>query len=585
MQTFALRMNHALTGMPAFVSSTVKQVSRPLAAGSGFAVHGCYCTITVLAVLAVGVAILCAVAAFDRSSDDEPMGFEEAQAPGMPRMIFWAGRWLAEDWQRYHFAISGITRSGKSILFSLYLRSVIPLIVPGSDQRLILFDPKNELHPALFANVPVPVHFLLPSDERSSRWDYARDFDNPAAVMQFCEGLVPQPHDSNVFFTLAERELIGAVLNSLNQTHWHSWDLTDVVHILKEREFLTQVLRRCPGSRSALRLMGEPRTWANIEATLATHLHTLELMAAMSSRAERTFSLSDFVKSEGILVLGRDPRYTALFDPINTLLLTHLFSHLLAQGDSRTRRTYIAIDELTVAAGDKRPLPGFKDVCERGASRGIVISITYQSYASMNEIYKEGADAILANLQNRVFLVAGDTPTAEFDSKLFGKNRDWIKTKSETSSWGAQAGESRTVSDHYHEEDAVPVEKFFKLSPATPEHGLTGYWLSPQPLRSSAPFHLTGEWIDENLPKKDPDIAPYLERPNHHQHLEPLSYKDLRRLKLTLPEPAEDADDGGAAVVKAARRPSTPPRATDDITGKLRRLIGSAWSPDDDHEA
>ena len=76
-------------------------------------------------------------------------------------------------------------------------------------------------------------------------------------------------------------------------------------------------------------------------------------------------------------------------------------------------------------------------------------------------------------------------------------------------------------------------------------------------------------------------MKPYLERPVSHQYLEPLSFSDLKRLRLSLPE---EEDEAKAALPKAAisprpdRRPAALPApacAEDDITGKLRRLIGS----------
>src|SRR5512135_768074 len=100
------------------------------------------------------------------------LGFEEAK--GLDEsLLFWGARWLRSESAKFHFAISGTTRSGKSLIMRLFVRSIMPMITPGSGQRLVLFDPKNELHRSLFEGAAVPVHFLLPSDLRSSRWDLA----------------------------------------------------------------------------------------------------------------------------------------------------------------------------------------------------------------------------------------------------------------------------------------------------------------------------------------------------------------------------------------------------------------------------
>ena len=82
---------------------------------------------------------------------DVPQSFEKAQPPGIsPAPVIWGGRWLHHEMQKYQFVITGTPRSGKSLLLLLYLRSVLSQITPGSGRRLILFDPKNELHPYIF---------------------------------------------------------------------------------------------------------------------------------------------------------------------------------------------------------------------------------------------------------------------------------------------------------------------------------------------------------------------------------------------------------------------------------------------------
>ena len=272
----------------------------------------------------------------------------------------------------------------------------------------------------------------------------------------------------------------------------------------------------------------------------------------MWSRAQRTFSLVDFVQSsEGIIILGRDPRYAALLDPLNVLLFTQLFGQLLAQGDAPTGRTHLVIDELTVAAGEGKPLPGFKDICERGASRGVVVAVAYQSYADVKALYQDSGDAFLGMLQHQVFLRTGDYPTAEFGMKNFGKKREWVPVHSYTQ---GSEGSSHTETPHWHDVDVVPFEKFLELKLATPEDGISGYRRSPG--RDDAGlFHLPGSWVAANLPKRSEDVKPYLERPVSHQYLEPLSFSDLKRLRLSLP-------DGGAAepIAPIHRRSRRRPR-------------------------
>jgi len=596
MESFLESVGSTLTDMTACAQSALEHLSWYLADHTGFDADTCYNAVSAFAAFVAAASITDAfvISPWLRWWPSLPMSFERAQRPGRsPAPVFWAGRWYPDDLQKLHFAISGLPRSGKSLLMSLYLRSVISQISPGSDRRLIIFDPKNELHPTLFAGVQVPVHFVLPTDVRSSRWELSKDFRSPAAATQLSDALVPtQPNDSNPFFASTVRDLVAGVITYLNLSQPGRWDLADVVHILESREFTTQVLARYPQTRPLLRYMAEPRTSANIAATVETRLSALRIIAALWSRTarEKTFSLTDFVNSEGILVLGRDPKFAALLDPLNGLLLTQLFSQLLAQKDDpvKRRRTHLVIDEFCVANGDGKPLPGFADICERGASRGVVVVVAYQSYAHVKALYKEAGDAFLGMLQNQIFL-RSDPSTADFAMKAFSKMRGFIEVYSRTTDSQRSGWSSETRSEHWHEWDVVPCEKFIGLRPASPEDGITGYWLSPPPWCDSKPFHLPGWWIAKNLPKNSEEVEPYLMRRDSDQFLEPLSFRDLQRLRLT---PPEEEDEAKAALPKAAlsprgQRPAAlpvPACAEDDITGKLRRLIGSAQSFDEDED-
>ena len=156
-----------------------ESVSRALAAMTGLGPTASHYGVLAIALVVVGCILSAVVAVCEHLSRLRalPMSFEKAQAPGIsPAPVFWGGRWLPEQNQKYHFAITGTTRSGKSLLLSLYLRSVLSQITRGSDRRLILFDPKNELHPYIFDHAQVPVFYLLPSDRRSCRWDFCARF-------------------------------------------------------------------------------------------------------------------------------------------------------------------------------------------------------------------------------------------------------------------------------------------------------------------------------------------------------------------------------------------------------------------------
>ena len=78
-----------------------------------------------------------------------------------------------------HFKIMGSTRSGKTTLLRLYMRSVLSRIGTfGCEDRALLYDPKSEFYPFLRGmGIPEDAIFILnPFDARACAWDIARDF-------------------------------------------------------------------------------------------------------------------------------------------------------------------------------------------------------------------------------------------------------------------------------------------------------------------------------------------------------------------------------------------------------------------------
>ena len=199
------------------------------------------------------------------------------------------------------------------------------------------------------------------------------------------------------------------------------------------------------------------------------------------------------------------------------------------------------IDELTVAGGEDKPLPGLKDVCERGAARGVVVVVAYQSYADVKALYKESGDAVSCMLQNRISSRVDDTPTAE----LPRRPRQESESGSRSHRMGLRGAGIAVVltpsATTTTKRTSSPTRILRASRPASPEDGITGHRLSPPPRRSSTPFHLPGDWVAQNLPKRSEDVEPYLQRPDYHQHLEPFSFRDLQRLRLTPPEEEDEA--------------------------------------------
>ncbi len=99
--------------------------------------------------------------------------------------LFWGGAYVLPEFATNNFLVAGTIGSGKTITLNLLLKCVMPSLRPGSDARLLVYDPKTEVLSHLRdmgARVPTgegadlsgpadgpQVHILNPFDRRSAR--------------------------------------------------------------------------------------------------------------------------------------------------------------------------------------------------------------------------------------------------------------------------------------------------------------------------------------------------------------------------------------------------------------------------------
>ena len=94
--------------------------------------------------------------------------------------FFWACTLLPIDMATRNMLVIGTVGSGKTLTINMFMRSVLPLLVPGSQRRAIVFDPKQEVYPIIRGIGPFcPIYILNPMDQRCTAWDMARDITDP----------------------------------------------------------------------------------------------------------------------------------------------------------------------------------------------------------------------------------------------------------------------------------------------------------------------------------------------------------------------------------------------------------------------
>jgi hypothetical protein len=460
--------------------------------------------------------------------------------------IWWGGLRVPEWNSKYHFAINGTTRAGKSICLSLYLRDRAAAIRPWTDRRLILFDPKNELHRLLpTINPELELIYTLPTDRRASGWDPAKgDILTLADDIEFAFVVIRETSDKDSFFPNGVRDILIGVIASLQITHPGEWTLRHVFCILEDEAYLKKVISRTPYTESKKRYWQVERTWGDIQSTVESLFYRWKILASFWDSAPDKFTVLDVMNRPCAFIQGSDHDFASVVDPFNAFLSARVRARTLnpigyeddEDRDLGPRVIDYVIDEFTSYNGPN-PVPMFRNFCEQGSSFGLRMAITYHSICDMKELYKNEAYSILNALQNNIFVRSGDVENAKFVSDLLGRERGYEEQVSET--WGTSHSKTRQLA--WFDREIVPYTDLLRLLPPTPRNGLSAYATCPQ-FGNPWPFHLTGEYIAAYLPMPDPEtprFVPHTKRnrlrgytPDMRHFLKPLTEEELCFLRL-----------------------------------------------------
>ncbi len=440
---------------------------------------------------------------------------------------------------RGHTAIVGATGSGKTILQRLLMQSVLPRIVPGRNQRALVYDAKQDISSLLAGmGLRCPVHLLNPLDSRGVSWDMAADVTSPAAAWQAATLLIPKAtSDANPFFSNAARHLLYGVLLAFILQAPRRWTLRHVVLVLRSESLLRRLLRSHEATSYLLQYFEHAATFQNILSTVLTRMAPFEIIAAAWDRAEHSVSLRAWCESDSILVLGNDEDNRAAIDTMNQLIFKRLTELILAQpevapGDSRT--TWLLLDEVRQAG----KLDGLSALMTKGRSKGAAVLLGFQDIDGVREVYGRGAaDELVGQCNSKAILRLNSPETARWASQVVGAS-EFIETRKSRSrshdirDHGLREGASFGVSfsDAISKRDLVLDSEFLDFPETSFESGLTGIFVSP--VTGAFRDHLPGRWLGDRLKPPALDVPNVVPRPESHQYLRPWSDHDAARVGI-----------------------------------------------------
>ena len=387
----------------------------------------------------------------------------------------WGPLLLPQEEAVQHFAAVGATGSGKSTILRLLLQDVLPRIRHGSDRRMLIYDPKQDVLSILrgmgFDNEVINSN---PFDTRSFAWDIAKDVREPRVALETAYNLFPEEQESQPYFANASRHfLYGTMLSYM----WRKldWSFADVLRPLMCPKLLKRVLSACPYSKNIVtRYFKDERSLGNVLSTAATKALAFEAIASAWETADRKFSIDEWAHNESILVLGSSETGRHAIDAINKCVFKRASDSTLEMSDSWSRRSWFILDELSEAGGGM--LPGLVSLCKKGRSKGACVAIAFQSIAGLRQKSSYGPELtaeIMGQIGNR-FIGRLECPdTAEWVAKLVGDEEVRQITVNHTT------GTDKTVSqnEQYVIRQTVLPSQFLSIKPCNVSNGLTAWYL------------------------------------------------------------------------------------------------------------
>jgi len=279
-------------------------------------------------------------------------GYERTRSITDPdeEVILWPGMPFPERLCSGHVAMIGTTGSAKTVIMRMMLESIVPGIGGANlDRRLIIFDAKSDILSILSGiRIRSPVYFFNPMDTRSAAWDIAKDVKGSIFASQFAENFIKENKNENPFFAEAARHLLAGVIEAYTFKKPDNWTLLEVLNTLSNTEETLALLQSVPQTRDIAREHFERNDVArsNVQYTCTANLGKLRSIACLWEKASEKISLTDWVQSDSILILGNNENLRGPLSAINRVLFQRLSELIISQSESDTRRTWVFLDEL-----------------------------------------------------------------------------------------------------------------------------------------------------------------------------------------------------------------------------------------------
>ena len=298
-----------------------------------------------------------------------------------PDFINFGGLLIPERDSQAHFAFTGTTGSGKTLLMRLLQQSTLCHVGQGLGYRAIVYDAKQDAMQLLAAYCDRSRLFTLnPFDDRGVAWDIAADVTEPRVALEMAFTLIPEASESQPYFANASRHLTYGVMLSF-MLRGLDWTLADVLRALSSAKLCRKVLEQHRHTAGIVEhYFSDERLLNDIFSTIATKMLLYESIAGCWDAANERISLKTWSTEEMTLILGNTEISRFAIDNINRCIFKRASDLILSKSEGTTDRSWFFIDEVSEAG--RLPI---SSLLKKGRSKGGRVAIAYQSISGLRD--------------------------------------------------------------------------------------------------------------------------------------------------------------------------------------------------------
>lgn len=376
-----------------------------------------------------------------------------------PQALYLASVPLPADLETRHLALIGSTGSGKTTA----LRQMLDAIEARGDTAIV-YDTSGEFIAHYYRPERGDI-ILNPFDARGAFWSPFDEIQHPADADHIARQLIASTGAAEQDIWLeAARILVADILRKL-----HAEDRTDLPTLINTLNRLSRDdLRDWLADTSSARMFeqGAERATSSVLFMLTRCVQLLQYLRASPNSAkifsfrEHFSELDQRVGFRPWIFVPRQEQYFAATRPLLACFLECAATAILGLQPHPDRRVWLILDELA----DLPKVDNLTRLLPQGRKFGASVVLTFQAIGQMRERYgPDGAEALLANTNTKLFLQLADPATRQWASQAVGTVETEVRGASEN--LDHQVGKGRTSIGSSRQILPLLLESEFRLPP------------------------------------------------------------------------------------------------------------------------